>query len=432
MNRFLKILIVLPMILFLQAGPGYTDSVLLRNGDKLVGDIQNEYFAVRGSYSQIAVKRDFCKNITMNTHQRLVGSLKTINNDVFSGTLLNKEIQILLTNATRETVNIKDLDSLFFENFGSSRPVLTTIFTMGDGDRFSGKMLSPEIKIRTQYMTAAYTGAEINRIEFAADGSDKIKLLLINGDIIQGNLLLDEIRIEPNSCAQLTADKSKFSSIQFNARKRLLKEYGNSALSEQDGDGDGVSDQADNCPNTPWGHQVDLNGCSTGHKVAQTVSTPVNKRVQAHDEDGDGVPDDSDKCPQTPFGVKVDGRGCWLTQDILFDFDSALVKGSYYRALDHVVAVLNKNPALKIEVQGSADNIGSSEYNQMLSQKRARAVKKYLVDKGIEPARIIAVGYGLTRQAASNATAHGRALNRRTDFMVIEQQMSMNRSTLNQ
>ncbi len=178
----------------------------------------------------------------MDTNQMFIGSLKTINNDFFTGTILNREIQILLTDETRETVNINDLNSLFFEFSGPSRQVLTTIFTMSDGDRFSGKLLNPEIKVRTDYMTATYEGAEINRIDFAADDPDKVKLLLTNGDIIQGNLLLDEIRIEPDSFAQLTADKSKFNSIQFNARKMLLKEYSSSIPSEQDGDRDGVPD----------------------------------------------------------------------------------------------------------------------------------------------------------------------------------------------
>ena len=64
MNPFLKIFIVLTMIFLLHAGTGYTDTVLLRNGDKLIGDIQNEYFVVQGSFGQIAVKKAFCKNMT--------------------------------------------------------------------------------------------------------------------------------------------------------------------------------------------------------------------------------------------------------------------------------------------------------------------------------------------------------------------------------
>jgi OOP family OmpA-OmpF porin len=198
----------------------------------------------------------------------------------------------------------------------------------------------------------------------------------------------------------------------------LLNKY-TDASSEQDDDRDGVADAADKCSNTPWGDQVDGDGCSTGRIVAQPVSSPVIKSSRSGDQDGDRVPDNSDDCPQTPSGAKVDEGGCWSTQDILFDFDSHIVKRSYYPVLDDVFAVLMMNPTLKIEVQGSADNIGSAAYNQLLSEKRARAVKNYLVQKGIEPGRLDAVGYGTTRKAASNNTAAGRALNRRIDFLVI-------------
>ena len=348
----------------------------------------------------------------------LGGSLQTVNNDFFTGTILNREIQILLTDKKREIININDLNSLFLDISGPSRQVLTTIFTMVGGDRFSGKLLNPEVKIQTEYMTSTYGAAEINRIDFISDTPDTVKLLSINGDIIQGKLLLDEIRIEPDSVAQITADRSKFSLIQFNARKMLLNEY-SSTVSQNDGDRDGVPDDGDNCRNTPWGNQVDENGCSTGQIEMGTASKTEIKHVLSEDKDGDGVPDSSDKCPQTPLGAEVDRGGCWLTQDILFDFDSYLVKRSYYPVLDNVFAVLKKNPMLKIEIQGSADSIGASEYNQILSENRARAIKKYLVEKGIEPARLSAVGYGSARSTASNKTAAGRALNRRIDFHLI-------------
>ncbi len=419
MNLMVKIFIVLTMIFFLHAGTGNTDTLVLRNGDKLIGEIQNKYFVVRGPYSQIVVKKAFCKNLTMDPDQMFIGSLKTINNDFFAGTILDKEIQILLTDKTREIVNINDLNLIFFDISGPSYQVLTTIFTMENGDRFSGKWLNPEIKIQTKYMTATYMATEINRIDFAGDSPDTVKLLLINGDIILGKLLLDEIRIEPDSVAQLSADRTKFSSIQFNARKLLLKEYTGTA-SQKDGDRDEVLDDADKGGNIPWGNQVDENGFSTGKIEMKTVTKPEIKRVLSEDKDGDGVPDSSDKCPQTPLGAEVDGGGCWLTQDILFDFDSYLVKRAYYPVLDNVFAVLKKNPMLKIEIQGSADNIGASEYNQILSEKRTRAVKKYLVEKGIDPERLSAVGYGSTRQVASNETEGGRALNRRIDFLVKE------------
>lgn len=421
MNLFLKIALVLTMIFFLHVGDGYTDTVLLRNGDTLIGDIQNEYFVVRGSYSQIIIKKQFCKNLIMDTDQVSTGAVKTINNDRISGPILNGNIQIRLSDDTRETTfDTKELKSIFFEVTGPSRQVSTTIFTMRDGDRFSGTLLNPLVKVQTEYMTAAYPGTELNRIDFASDAPDKVKLLLINGDVIQGKLLSDAIRIEPDSFAPLAADPSEFSSIQFNARKMLLKEFSGSSDPIKDADGDGVPDHADHCSNTPWGEPVDAAGCPAGSETAQTGTGAISQGGQSADQDGDGVPDNSDKCPRTPPSAKVNERGCWPAQSILFDFGSYQVNRLYYPVLDNVFAVLKTNPTLKIQVQGNTDNIGSETYNQTLSENRARAIKSYLVQKGIEPERISPVGYGSTRQAASNKTAAGRALNRRTEFLVLE------------
>jgi outer membrane protein OmpA-like peptidoglycan-associated protein len=355
----------------------------------------------------------------MDPDRSSFGSLKTINNDLFSGTIVSREIQIILSNDRLESIGIDDLDSLFIEFSGRSHPVLTTIFTMSNGDRFSGQILNPEVKIRAERMTATYEVTAINRIDFAAAGPEQDRLLLTNGDIIQGKLVLDEISVEPDSIAQFSADIAKFRSIQFNSRKMLIGEYKSNPSLNPDFDRDGVPDMADNCKNTPWGDPVDENGCSTG-KIVGDINKPLIKGVQLEDEDGDGVPNSSDMCPKTPRGAKVDEKGCWATQEILFDFDSNLIKPSYYPVLDDVFTVLAKNPTLKIEIQGRADNIGTSEYNQILSEQRARAVKKYLVEKGIEPARLGAVGYGSTQTAASNDTAAGRALNRRIDFQVME------------
>ena len=242
-------------------------------------------------------------------------------------------------------------------------------------------------------------------------------MLLVNGDIVQGNLTVDEILIEPDSIARVSAHRSKFRTIQFNSRKMLIGDYKSSSSANPDSDQDGVPDNADNCKNTPWGDQVDEKGCSTDPIAVNRVR---ERKPAGVDKDGDGVPDYLDKCPLTPMDAAVDEKGCWATQDILFDFDSYLLKSSYHSMLENVIAVLTKNPGLRIEIQGSTDNIGTSEYNQTLSEQRARAVKAYLVDKGIAPARLSAAGYGAARKAASNETATGRALNRRIDFMVME------------
>ncbi len=132
------------------------------------------------------------------------------------------------------------------------------------------------------------------------------------------------------------------------------------------------------------------------------------------DSDGDGVVDSRDKCPNTPKGAKVNADGCWQLSGVYFDSDQAVIKNP--RVLDEALAILKTNPALTGEVQGHTDSTAAAEYNQKLSEARARAVRDYFIKQGIAPGRIRAVGFGETRPIASNDTLEGRAFNRRAEI----------------
>jgi OOP family OmpA-OmpF porin len=134
------------------------------------------------------------------------------------------------------------------------------------------------------------------------------------------------------------------------------------------------------------------------------------------DSDRDGVPDDRDRCPGTPLGARVDDNGCWNLDNVHFDFDKTIVKSQYHAMLDEVVAVMNRNPGLKMALNGNTDSIGSSSYNMGLSNRRARAVARYFESKGISKDRLILNGYGLTRPIASNHSKEGRKMNRRVEL----------------
>ena len=134
------------------------------------------------------------------------------------------------------------------------------------------------------------------------------------------------------------------------------------------------------------------------------------------DDDGDLVCAEFDKCPGTPKGAKVNKFGCWVLGDVLFDFDKSNIKPEYYRFLDDAAKVFEMNPAIKVEVQGNTDNIGTAKYNMGLSLRRANAVMQYLVNKGVAPSRLNARGFGFSRPVATNDTDEGRALNRRVEL----------------
>lgn len=134
------------------------------------------------------------------------------------------------------------------------------------------------------------------------------------------------------------------------------------------------------------------------------------------DSDGDGVLDPDDQCPGTPAGAKVNAVGCWVLDNVLFDFDKAVIKPETFAQLDAVYEILKKNPAMSIELQGHTDNIGSKKYNMDLSLRRANAVATYLVDKGIARNRLATTGFGFDKPVALNSTDFGRSLNRRVEI----------------
>jgi OOP family OmpA-OmpF porin len=100
-----------------------------------------------------------------------------------------------------------------------------------------------------------------------------------------------------------------------------------------------------------------------------------------------------------------------------FDFNKATLKPEGKAQLDKGIAVLKQKPNLRVSVEGHTDSIGSDVYNQKLSERRANAVRDYMVSQGIDSSRITTRGYGETRPIADNKTEEGRAENRRVEVI---------------
>lgn len=184
-----------------------------------------------------------------------------------------------------------------------------------------------------------------------------------------------------------------------------------------DADGDGVADASDECPDTPAGAKVDTKGCPL----------PL-------DSDGDGVADADDLCAGSPPGLAVDARGCprdgsrfkivgqgaeLRFEDVYFAFDQQTLSDYGQAMLDNAVHVINglveKYPALKVDIAGHTDAQGTDGYNLGLSERRANTVKQYLIRKGISESRISTYAYGEAKPVATNDTEDGRTQNRRAE-----------------
>ena len=228
-----------------------------------------------------------------------------------------------------------------------------------------------------------------------------------------------------------------------NTPKESFRIYLDEKGCPRDSDGDGVPDYKDKCPDTPeaaWG-LVDEDGCpldSDDDEVPDYLDECPDTPIEAlgfvdengcdSDSDNDGVPDYKDECRSVP-GPKAN-KGCPVVkrevrqllqkamQGIEFETGKATIKSKSFPLLDQIAETFIENKNYIIEVQGHTDNTGKDEVNRKLSDKRANAVKDYLVKKGVPADRMTAVGYGPDKPIADNSTKAGRAKNRRVEFNI--------------
>lgn len=156
---------------------------------------------------------------------------------------------------------------------------------------------------------------------------------------------------------------------------------------------------------------------------------PAPAAAPEPDADGDGVPDSRDACPDTPRNYAVDSRGCpipveevaRIELDVKFDFDRSEVRPQYFPDIQEVAEFMSQYPDVIVELEGHTDSMGTDQYNQGLSQRRAEAVRQVLIGRyDVQASRVSATGYGESRPVASNETAAGREQNRRVITVIIK------------
>jgi outer membrane protein OmpA-like peptidoglycan-associated protein len=395
--------IILSVCVLVCPALGQADIAYIKNEDKLVGTIQSPAFSLQTPYGKIRVETEYLKSIRFEEGSTRRWVLETINNDQFSGALLNDSVRFLQDDGRNRTLQKGNIKRIWREVNSPSQRTTTTIVTMKNNDRFSGKFLGASLDIRANFITKSIPSEDINRLEFVENYQDNAEILLENGDVITGVLKQHQFRLAPDSVAELTLAGGSVKSLQFNAPKMILKRFNGSGHFEADSDGDGIPDYADLCMDTPAGVSVDMDGCT---RRSHQASATAPKKINGHQKDPENLmAAQSDQIPK-----------------ILFDFDRAELKPRYYAVLDEAAKIISRSPQTQAEIHGHTDNVGTEAYNQYLSEQRAQVVEQYLVQKGIAEEKLVTKGFGYTINAASNASKAGRALNRRVEILLMPDQ----------
>lgn len=184
---------------------------------------------------------------------------------------------------------------------------------------------------------------------------------------------------------------------------------------------------------------IESGGWAAGGAALGILTGGLICYAQDGDEDDDGVFDRRDRCPDTPANTPVEHHGCPLPQyptsvkpepvqaevitlsdadDVLFAFNSSDLTPSMQSKLDSVMGKLEDPGVASIKVIGHTDSVGSDEYNQELSQKRASSVAEYLLSQGVTPSKVTSEGKGESEPVADNETEEGRAQNRRVELHI--------------
>ncbi len=200
-----------------------------------------------------------------------------------------------------------------------------------------------------------------------------------------------------------------------------------------DTDGDGIADKDDACPKVKG--LKEFNGCpdTDGDGIIDKEDAcPKVKGLKelkgCPDADGDGIADKDDVCPDVK-GIKAN-KGCpeikqeekkileEAVHGIKFKSGKDIITTSSFKILNNVVRIMKNNPKYNLRIEGHTDSQGKDDFNLTLSKKRAAAVKKYLIKKGVEETRLSSEGYGELKPVADNKTSKGRALNRRVELII--------------
>jgi outer membrane protein OmpA-like peptidoglycan-associated protein len=433
-------LIMLVSLLF-SAVHCHADTITLKGGNVLTCDILTSHFGLITPYQNLFFIKDYISDINSVPNQPDHYTITTINNDFFTGRLINSQIAALMDSGLRKDFPLNAIKNIRLDpsyetgeaDLAQTALKKTTLFKMKNGDSFSGQMTTGRLTLNTSESILIIDGKDLFRIVFTGSGANSVEIYLNNGSMHAGVLNENLIGIDPDSTPPISIHVSEFQLIDFHLiqfpsikyikRKITPDEYHNGEfclfLCSS-----GFFAEWCTCQTTavllpdPDGHVGEIAVQTEGGQ--QILSAAGQAVIVRNAKEPPPLPiffDDHQI--QAVFGKALDAQPLVPQKFILyFNTDSADLLPDSKVLIPEIVKCIQERDAIDIHVNGFTDKQGSYKYNLALSLNRAAYVKALLVQSGIDGKGITILPLGETNPLIPTEDGVAEPRNRRVEVIV--------------
>jgi len=220
--KIIKVIMLLSLIL--SANCCYADTVTLKAGDVLPCDILTKYFGLSTPYQDVFFINDYISDIICAPDQPDKCTIKTINNDSFTGHLINSRIEALMGTGLEASLPVDTIKNVYIDTPDKTKKKETTVFVMKNGDRFSGQIITTRFKNKTGLLAMEINSKKVKRILFVHyPGVTCANIYLNDHSMRYGVFSEDLLGIGPDSTPPINIPISQFHSIEFKSLKYIQK-----------------------------------------------------------------------------------------------------------------------------------------------------------------------------------------------------------------
>ena len=411
----------------------YADTVTRNAGDVLPCDILTKYFGLRSPYQDLFFIKDYISDIICAPDQSNRCTIKTINNDSFTGLLINSQIEVLMGTGPKVSLPLDTIKSVHIDTqdntTDTTRKKETTVFVMNNGDRFSGQIITARFKNKTGPLALEINEKKIKHIVFVHyPGATCANIYLNNHSMRYGVFDEEALSINPDSTPPITIPISRFHSIEFNSPKHIQHkmtpaEYNHPKFCLFQCRS-GLLTEC--CPSQTT---AVLLPDPDGHVGKIAVQTEAGQQILS--EAGQAVIVRNVKePPPRPIFLDEDqiqgifGKALAAEPEVpkkfnlFFKINSTNLIPDSEALIPEIIKCIKERNSSDIRVNGFSDKKGSSEYNLALSKKRAAHIQKLLAKLGIDSKYITTLSLGEVNPLIPTEDGVAELRNRRVEVIV--------------